>query len=47
MSAWVIGLAAGAAYLVNKNAGRNGPLEDAKAVYNSGVTPSTDGATSK
>lgn len=46
MSAWVLGLALGAGYLINKNLSHQGILDKAEQKYNSAAEPSTDGATS-
>ena len=46
MSAWVIGLALAAGYLINKNVQVKSKLENAAAEYNSAAKPATDGVTS-
>ena len=46
MSAWGIGLALGAAYLVNKKFHLDGRLQQAVAEFETGADPSTDGVTS-
>ena len=47
MSAWVVGLALAAGYLINKNIQVSSRLEDAKAEYNNKAAPATSGVTSK
>jgi len=46
MSAWILGLALGAGFLINKNIKVSGLLDSAERTYNSAAAPSTDGATS-
>ena len=45
MSAWVVGLALAAGYLINKNIQVRGRIEDAKAEYNSAAKPATGSVT--
>lgn len=47
MSAWLVGLAVGAGYLINKNLSMNGILLKAEQRYNNAAGPSTDGVTSE
>jgi len=46
MSAWIVGLALGAGYLINKNIQLPTQLELAEREYNGQAEQSTDGATS-
>ena len=46
MSAWIIGLALAAGYLINKNVTVRTQLEDASAEYHSTAAPATGGVTS-
>lgn len=46
MSAWVLGLALAAGYLINKNVQVKSRLENAATEYNSAANPATDGVTS-
>lgn len=46
MSAWIVGLALAAGYLINKNLNVRAKLEDATAEYNKAAKPATDGVTS-
>ena len=46
MSGWLIGLALGAGYLVNKNMAFKGQLDASVAKFQSAVNPATDGVTS-
>ena len=46
MSAWIIGLALAAGYLINKNISVRTQLEDASAEYNKAAKPATGGVTS-
>lgn len=46
MSAWVVGVAIGAAYLITNGLKGDPQLELQKDTYNSSVKPSTDGVTS-
>jgi len=46
MSAWIVGLALAAGYLINKNLQVSGLLDKAERVYNGAAKPSTDGVTS-
>lgn len=46
MSAWIIGLAISAGYLINKNLAVQSRLTEAEAEYNSAAKPATGGVTS-
>ena len=46
MSAWIVGLALAAGYLINKNIQIKGTLQNAEAKFNSAANPSTNGTTS-
>lgn len=47
MSAWILGLAIGAGYLINKNLAVQNRLNDAESEYNSAAKPATGGVTSQ
>lgn len=46
MSAWIVGLALAAGYLINKNISVRTQLENASQNYNRAAKPATDGVTS-
>lgn len=46
MSAWVVGLALAAGYLINKNLAVSTQLENATAAYDNAAKPATGGVTS-
>ena len=47
MSAWVLGLALGAGYLINKNVQVSNRLQDSVAEYQSTAEPADEGVTSE